>query len=138
MLKQPLRVLIFSLKFFTSEVAIYLFKSMIWPCMKYCFHVDAGAPSFSWEVTKWVYGTVCLSLADFLQPLDHCWSLSFVTTLVDVQLKWLNLFHFFILVWGLLVILTGCSIFLSPFLDIIRMTAISFLAPWLDCGILSL
>ena len=37
------------------------------------------------------------------------------------QSKW---FHFLILEGGLLVILIGCIIFLSPFLDVVRRTTI--------------
>ena len=31
--------------FFFPEVAQYIYKSTIWPCMEYCCHVWAGAPS---------------------------------------------------------------------------------------------
>ena len=34
-----------SMKFLSPEVALYLHKSTIHPCMKYCCHVRAGAPS---------------------------------------------------------------------------------------------
>ena len=37
--------LIRSIKFVFPEVALYLYKSTIRPCMKYCCHVWAGAPS---------------------------------------------------------------------------------------------
>ena len=37
--------LIRSMKFLSPEVALYLYKSTIRPCMKYCCHVWAGAPS---------------------------------------------------------------------------------------------
>ena len=37
--------LIRSMKLFSPEVALYLYKSTINPCMKYCCHVWAGAPS---------------------------------------------------------------------------------------------
>ena len=37
--------LICSMKFLSPEVAPYLFKSTICPCMEYCRHVWAGAPS---------------------------------------------------------------------------------------------
>ena len=37
--------LIPSMKFLSSEVALYLYKSTIWPCMEYCSHVWAGGPS---------------------------------------------------------------------------------------------
>ena len=34
-----------SMKFLSPEVALYLCKSTIRPCMEYCCHVWAGAPS---------------------------------------------------------------------------------------------
>ena len=37
--------LICSMKFLSPEVAPYLYKSTIRPCMEYCCHVWAGAPS---------------------------------------------------------------------------------------------
>ena len=60
-------------------------------------------------------------------------------TLVDVYQKWLNWFYFLILEVDLFVILTGCMTFLSPFLDVTRMSmsTVSFLAQ-LDSGILCL
>ena len=59
--------------------------------------------------------------------------------MVDVNLNWLNWFHFLILEGGLLVILIDCMIFLSPFLDVTRMSmpTVSFLAQ-LDSGIVCL
>ena len=37
--------LIHSMKFLSPEVALYIYKSTIHPCMEYCCHVWAGAPS---------------------------------------------------------------------------------------------
>ena len=37
--------LIRSMKFLSPEVALYLYKSTIRPCMEYCCHIWAGAPS---------------------------------------------------------------------------------------------
>ena len=37
--------LIHSMKFLSSEVALYLYKSTIRPCMEYCCHGWAVAPS---------------------------------------------------------------------------------------------
>ena len=34
-----------SMKFLSPEVALYLSKSTIQPCMEYCCHIWAGAPS---------------------------------------------------------------------------------------------
>ena len=51
-------------------------------------------------------------------------------TLIDVLQNWLNLLNFIFLEGGLLVILIDSMIFLSPFLDVIRMSisTVSFLA----------
>ena len=56
---------------------------------------------------------------------------------VDIHVSWLNWFHCLILEGGLFVILIDCIIFLSPFLDVTRMSMsiVSFLAQ-LDSGIL--
>ena len=67
--------LIHSMKFLSPEVALYLCKSTIWPCMEYCCHVWAGAPSCYLELLdklqKWICRTVGLSLAAFLEPWSH-------------------------------------------------------------------
>ena len=63
------------MKFLYPEVALYLHKSTIRPCMEYCCHVWAGAPSCYLELLdnlqKRIYRTVCLSLAASLEPLAH-------------------------------------------------------------------
>ena len=68
--------LIRSMKFLSPEIALYLYKSTIWPCMKYCCHVWAGAPSYSLELLdklqKQICRTVGPSLAASLEPLAHC------------------------------------------------------------------
>ena len=43
--KKICSVKIRSMKFLSPEVARYLYKSTIRPCMEYCCHVWAGAPS---------------------------------------------------------------------------------------------
>ena len=69
-------VLIRSMKFLTPEVALYLYKSTIRPCMEYCCHVWAGAPSCYLELLdklqKRICRTVGPSLAASLEPLAHC------------------------------------------------------------------
>ena len=42
--------LIHSMKFLSSEVALYLYKSTIQPCIEYCCHVWAGAPNCHLEL----------------------------------------------------------------------------------------
>ena len=67
--------LIYSMKFLSAEVALYLYKSTIQPCMEYCCHVWAGIASCYLElldkVQKWIYRIVVLSLAASLEPLAH-------------------------------------------------------------------
>ena len=67
--------LIRSMKFLSPEVALYLYKSTIRPCMEYCCHVWAGAPSCYLELLdklqKWICRTVGPSLAASLEPLAH-------------------------------------------------------------------
>ena len=127
------------MKFLSPEVALYLYKSTICLCMEYCCHVWAGAPSCYLELLdkpqKRICRTVGLSLAASLEPLAYCRNV----TLVDVLQNWLNWFHFLFLEGRLLVILIGCMIFLSPFLDVTRMSmcTVSFLTQ-LSCGILCL
>ena len=127
--------LIRSMKYLSTEVALYLYKSTIWPCMEYCCHVWAGAPSCYLELLdklqKQIFRTVGPSLAASLETLAHRRNVASLSLFleVDVHLKWLNWFHFLILVGGLLVILIDCMIFLSPFLDVTRMSmsTVSFL-----------
>ena len=68
-------VLIRSMKFLSLEVALYLYKSTIPPCMKYCCHVWAGVPSCYLELLdklqKRICRTVGPSLAASLEPLAH-------------------------------------------------------------------
>ena len=40
------------MKFLSPEVALYLYKSTIQPCMKYCCHVWAVAPSWYLELLE--------------------------------------------------------------------------------------
>ena len=41
--------LVHSMKFLSPEVGLYLYKSTIQPCIEYCCHVWASAPSFTWN-----------------------------------------------------------------------------------------
>ena len=68
-------VLICSIKFLSSEVALHLYKSTICPCMEYCCHVWAGAPSCNLELLDKLQKQICRttgpSLAPSLEPLTH-------------------------------------------------------------------
>ena len=67
--------LIRSMKFLSPEVALYLYKSTLRPCMEYCCHVWAGAASCYLELLdklqKRLCRTVGPSLAASLEPLAH-------------------------------------------------------------------
>ena len=68
--------LIRSMKFLSPEVALYLYKSTIEPCMEYCCHIWTGAPSCYLELLdklqKRICRTVGASLAAPLELLAHC------------------------------------------------------------------
>ena len=51
--------LIRSVKFLSPEVALYLYKSTIRPCMEYCCHVWAGAPSCYLELLVKLQKRIC-------------------------------------------------------------------------------
>ena len=67
--------LIRSMKFLSPEVALYLYKSTICPCMEYCYHVWAGAPSCYLDLLDKLQKRICRivgpSLAASLEPLAH-------------------------------------------------------------------
>ena len=67
--------LICSRKSLSPKVALYLYKSTIQPCKKYCCHVSAGAPSCYLELLDKLQRLICRavgpSLAAFLEPLAH-------------------------------------------------------------------
>ena len=62
-----------SLKFLSSEVALYLYKSTNWPYMECCCHIWAGAPSCYLELLdklrKWTFSP---SFSTLYESLAHC------------------------------------------------------------------
>ena len=143
--------LIRSMKFLSPEVALYLCKSSIRPCMEYCCHVWAGAPSCYLELLdkleKQICRTVGSSFAASLEPLAHCRNMA--------SLSLFSWYHFRRCSTELtqlvplpfcqgrsthsVVILIDCMIFLSTFLDFPRMSmsTVYFLTQ-VDSGILRL
>ena len=67
--------LIDSMKFLSNEVALYLYKSTLSPCMEYCYHIWAGAPSCNLELLEKLQKRICRtvgpSFAASLAPLAH-------------------------------------------------------------------
>ena len=63
------------MKFLSPGVALYLYKSTIQPCMKYCCHVWAGALSCYLELLDKLQKQTCVavgpSLAASLEPYAH-------------------------------------------------------------------
>ena len=64
--------LIRSMKFFSPEVALYLYKSTICSCMEDYCHIWAGAPSYYLELLdklqKWIWELLILHLLLLLNP----------------------------------------------------------------------
>ena len=64
-----------SMKFLSPEVALYLYKSTICQCMKYCCHIWAGAPKCYLRLLDKLHKRICRtvgpSLAASLEPLAH-------------------------------------------------------------------
>ena len=67
--------LILSMKFLSPVVALCLYKSTTRPCLEYCCHVWAGAPSCYLELLDKLQKQICrivgTSLADSLESLAH-------------------------------------------------------------------
>ena len=63
------------MKFLSSEIPLYLYKSTIHQCLEYCCYVWAGAPIcyFHWldKLQKRICRIVGTSLAASLEPLTH-------------------------------------------------------------------
>ena len=126
-LKLPPRELDLSMKFFCSEVALYLYRSIIQLLYKQCScHVWVDAPNCSKldiddRLQKRVCRTIDLTLAPSLELLTHLRIVASLSVFCryNVLLNRLNLFHVLVFVGGTLVILVG--FFLSPFLDVTGM-----------------
>ena len=62
--------LIRSTNFLSPEVALYLYKCTIRPCVEYCWHVWAGAPSCYLELLAAMQDSWCFTAAS-LEPLAY-------------------------------------------------------------------
>ena len=115
------------MKFLSPEVALYLYKSTIHPCMEYCCHIWAGAPSCYLDLLDKLQKRICRivgpSLAASLEPLAHRRNVASLSLFYryyfgrcSLELTQLVPLPFF--EGGLLVILIECMTFLSPFIDV--------------------
>ena len=72
---KKIRALIWSMEFLSPEVGLYLYKSTIRPCMEYCCHNWAAAPSCYLnlldKLEKRISRIFGPSLAASLEPLAH-------------------------------------------------------------------
>ena len=63
------------MKFLSLQVALYLYKSTIHPCLEYCCHVWAGVPSCYLELLEKLQKRICRiggpSIAASLESLAH-------------------------------------------------------------------
>ena len=64
-------VLIRSMKFFSPEVALYIYKSTIQPCMEYCCHAWTGAPSCFLELFDKLIKQICRTVGPSLATSFH-------------------------------------------------------------------
>ena len=120
-LKLPPRELDLSMKFFSSEVALYLYKSTIQLCKQCCCHVWVDAPNCSKldivdRLQKRVCRTIDLALAPSHELLTHLRIVASLSVFCgyNVLLNWPNWFHFLVFVGSTLVILIGCIFFCHP------------------------
>ena len=58
--------LIRSMKFLSPEVALYLYKSTIRPCMEYCCHVWTGAPNCYLKLLDKLQKRICRTVGPIL------------------------------------------------------------------------
>ena len=109
---------------------MYLYKSTIRSYMEYCCHVWSGTPTCYSDMLNKLQKRLCRAVdpsrAASLKPLTdrrNQASLSFFgRCYFGKYSSKLNWFHYLILEGVLLIILIDCMIFLSPYLDVIRMS----------------
>ena len=113
----------------------------------FTFNLRPMSTGMLYKLQKWVCKIVLPTLMPSLKTLGSLSKCSqsksflnlFSISLAYVLLNWLNWFHLLVFMEDPLYVLTGCIIFLSPFLDVIRMSVstVPFFAK-LDFGILYL
>ena len=82
---QKVGFLILSMKFLSPEVALYLYKSTIRPCMEYCCYVRAFTPSYYLELLDKLQKRICRAVG----PLPAA-SLELLHCIKSVQVRTRN------------------------------------------------
>ena len=135
-----------SIKYLSSEVALYLYKSTIRPCMKHCCHIWADVPSCSlkmlYKLQKRIYMTFGPSVAASFEPLAHhenvaIWSIFFRYYFGRYLSEWAQLVPLPYSRGKPTCYSDRLHNVTSRFIHVTRMSAVSFLAR-LSSGILSL
>ena len=84
--------MICSMKFLFPEVALYLYKSSIQPCMEHCWHFWAGAPGCYLELLdklqKQICRTVVPSQAACLESLAYHWNVASLSLFYKYYFGW--------------------------------------------------
>ena len=98
-----------TMKFLSPEVALYLCKSTIFPCMEYCCHAWAGAPSCYLELLDKLQKPICRTVGPWhaasLESLAHRQNVAILSLFYrdyfsrcsSQNCNWLNWFHFLFL-----------------------------------------
>ena len=104
--------MIYSMKCISFKVALHNYKSIIGPSMECCYHVKIDAAICNLDMMDKLQMQICrtvgLILAASFEPLGHYQNIG----------SFIFMFHFFYHVGGLIVIVVGWKIFLSPFLGL--------------------
>ena len=142
---KKLGAVIHSIKYLSSEVALYLYKSTIRPCMKHCCHIWADVPSCYLKMLHKLQKRICMtvgpSVAASFEPLAHhqnvaIWSIFFRYYFGRCLSEWAQLVP---LPYsrGKPTCYSDRLHVTSQFIHVTRMSTVSFLAQ-LSSGILSL
>ena len=120
------------MKVLSPKAPLYLYQSIIRPCIECSYHVSAGAASCYLDILDKLQRQVWTSfvgdsLAISHELLSRCRNIGSSDLFCRYcfgrrYMNWLNCFQFFIITRGPLVIIFGCMIFLSLFINIIRMS----------------
>ena len=120
-----------SMKFVSLGISLYLYKSVVRPCMKYCFYVTAGLLAGTWKCQtsykkNQIDRTLGPSPATSREPLAHCQNIASLSLFYRYYFgrcsSELSLMVSVPYSRGRSIIQIECMIFPSQFLDVVRMS----------------